>query len=67
MIVPRCMIDVFMTESPTRLWIAFMCSHSRLAPAAPKLWKKKELETDFDYFGIISITNCGLPISTKPT
>ena len=50
------MIDVFMILSPTRLLLTFLCSYNRrLAPVAPKMWKKKELETVFDHFGTVSI------------
>jgi len=48
-------IDVLITFSPTWFLFAFMCSHSRLTSAAPKMREKKEQKLDFDYFGIISI------------
>ena len=39
-----------MTSSPTRHLLAFICSYSRLTPAKPKMWEKKELETVFRLF-----------------
>ena len=48
------MIDVFITFFTTWFLFAFMCSHSRLTPAAPKMREKKEQKLDFDYFRIIS-------------
>jgi hypothetical protein len=43
-------IDISKQFSPTRLLIAFICSHSRLAPEAPKIREKKEMETVFRLF-----------------
>jgi hypothetical protein len=48
-------IDVFITFSSTWLLLAFICSHSRLTPAASKIREKNEQKLDSDYFGIISI------------
>jgi len=39
-----------MTFSPTRPLLAFICSYSRLTPATPEMWEKKELETVFRLF-----------------
>ena len=55
LVVHDYVIDVFMILSPTRLLLTFLCSYNGMAPVAPKMWKKKELETVFDHFGTVSI------------
>jgi hypothetical protein len=45
----------------TMVLLSFMCSHSRLTPAAPKMQEKKEQKLDFDYFDIYQLTPVTIP------
>jgi hypothetical protein len=41
--------------------LSFMCSHSRLTPAAPKMQEKEEQKLDFDYFEMYQLTPVTIP------
>ena len=50
LVVHWYVIDVFIKSPPTRLMLAFMCSHSRLTPSSAKNTGKERAEAGFRLF-----------------